>query len=389
MTTATAAIAVRDQRGNTPASSAARAAGTRAPDREGRSSARPRPDLARRKSTRVARPPIQTATPSTCTVRIAVASHASPPTPAWPDAAWVPAMTRARPQSSATARRPPATIACRSGIASSSARILNSTRCPNLVCNVVDSGAQRASADNPCPAPYGPWTSNSPTAAASVTPHPAHSSRRGPSCRSPAGQSASRKKPAPSRTDKPAKAPKRTTPASTLTAAEPLLVDTDAAALASGATPTPKKKLPETGWLSAEMTCQLTTYVPRPRSADSPATTWLPVCPWRTSPASTRWPVGEMTVIERASVVTDSLKASVTCDGGTVRVAPATGSLRSSTACADAGPAVAISAATTATSRNPRRRMPRASITAPVSLSPSSGPARSPCPASPSTEETA
>ncbi len=155
-------------------------------------------------------------------------------------------------------------------------------------------------------------------------------------------------------------------------------MDTAEAAAASGATPTPKRNPPETGWLSAEMTCQLTTYVPRSSPAGRPTTTWLPACPCRTSPESTRLPAAEMTVIERGSVVTDSLKLSVTADGGVARVEPPTGSLRSSTACADAGPAVATSTATSATSRTPTRRMMRTSTTAPVSLVRSTDPARYP-----------
>ncbi len=93
------------------------------------------------------------------------------------------------------------------------------------------------------------------------------------------------------------------------------MVDTDAAADASGTTPTPKKKPPETGWLSAETTCQLTTYVPLSSPERIPTTASLPACPCRAAPSSTRWPDAEMTVIEPAFTVTDSLKVSVTRDG--------------------------------------------------------------------------
>ncbi len=186
--TATAPAATLDQRGSTSASSTAAARRTR-------------------KSPITASPPIHTDIPSTCTVRLAVASHTRSPALPWPIAAKVTAATSPRPASSHlrhTSREAVRNIRRSSGTARQSASSRISNRWPNRSSNVADSTDQRPNPLSPSPAAYGPCRSSCPRPASDDNPHAPAMSWFAPLVRSPCGQSSNRKKPAPRRTPIPA-----------------------------------------------------------------------------------------------------------------------------------------------------------------------------------------
>ena len=136
-----------------------------------------------------------------------------------------------------------------------------------------------------------------------------------------------------------------------------MLPDWSASAVASAlalaaplAVPTEKTKAPCTGWESAEITRQATTYVPRGRWAGSEmATAWLSPSGWWVPPLSTRLPSGPRTRSEPKSISTGSPKWRTTWVGATSTTEPCTGSVDSSWAWAPAGTAVVTSSTATPT----------------------------------------
>src|SRR5450759_2251818 len=113
--------------------------------------------------------------------------------------------------------------------------------------------------------------------------------------------------------------------------------------------PTEKVNAPWTGWESAEITCQPTVYVPRPRPGSRATVISCGRLPCAVALLSARWPSGVNT--RRLSGLTPTASSNVTLTraGARARIAPSAGLEETRVACAEAGTAVVSTCAASKT----------------------------------------